>query len=98
MVNDMASIATSFEAATGKVLWQGRLGVAQREGFSASPVAVDGKIFFTNDQGETFVCAMVRCSSSCAQTGSGNPRSHRPRWWTGAGTFSTDRSLFAVGK
>ncbi len=55
MVNDMASIVTSFEAATGKVLWQGRLGVAQREGFSASPVAVDGKIFFTNDQGETFV-------------------------------------------
>ena len=55
MVNDMASIVTSFEAATGKVLWQGRLGVAQREGFSASPVAVDGKVFFTNDQGETFV-------------------------------------------
>jgi outer membrane protein assembly factor BamB len=54
-VNDMASIVSSFEAATGKVLWQGRLGVAQREGFSASPVAVDGKVFFTNDQGETFV-------------------------------------------
>ena len=30
-VNDMASIVTSFEAVTGKVLWQGRLGVAQRE-------------------------------------------------------------------
>ena len=26
-----------------------------REGFSASPVAVEGKIFFTNDAGETFV-------------------------------------------
>ena len=36
-------------------MWQGRLGVAQREGFSASPVAVDGKVFFTNDDGETFV-------------------------------------------
>ena len=36
-------------------MWQGRLGVAQREGFSASPVAVDGKVFFTNDEGETFV-------------------------------------------
>ena len=36
-------------------MWQGRLGVAQREGFSASPVAVDGKMFFTNDEGETFV-------------------------------------------
>jgi outer membrane protein assembly factor BamB len=55
MVNDMASIVTSLDARTGKLLWQGRLGVAQREGFSASPVAVDGKIFFTNDDGETFV-------------------------------------------
>ena len=54
-VNDMASIVTAFEAATGKVMWQGRLGVARREGFSASPVAVDGKLFFTNDDGETFV-------------------------------------------
>ena len=39
----------------GKALWQGRLGVATREGFSASPVAVDGKVFFTNDDGDTFV-------------------------------------------
>jgi outer membrane protein assembly factor BamB len=55
MVNDMTSIATSFEARSGRTMWQGRLGEAQREGFSASPVAVDGKIFFTNDDGETFV-------------------------------------------
>jgi outer membrane protein assembly factor BamB len=55
MVNDMTSIATSFDAKTGKTMWQNRLGSAMREGFSASPVAVDGKIFFTNDEGETFV-------------------------------------------
>jgi outer membrane protein assembly factor BamB len=55
MVNDMQSVATCFEAGTGKTMWQDRLGVAQREGFSASPVAVDGKLFFTNDEGETFV-------------------------------------------
>jgi outer membrane protein assembly factor BamB len=55
IVNDMAAIATCFEAQTGKLMWQGRLGRARREGFSASPVAVDGKIFFTNDDGETFV-------------------------------------------
>ena len=55
MVNDMTSIASSFDARSGKTVWQDRLGVAQREGFSASPVAVDGKIFFTNDMGETFV-------------------------------------------
>jgi hypothetical protein len=55
LVNDMASIATALHAATGEVLWQGRLGVATREGFSASPVGVDNKVFFTNDEGETFV-------------------------------------------
>jgi outer membrane protein assembly factor BamB len=55
MVNDMASIVTAFEARTGETMWQGRLGVARREGFSASPVAFDGKVFFTNDDGETFV-------------------------------------------
>jgi outer membrane protein assembly factor BamB len=55
MVNDMASVVTNLEAQTGRAMWQGRLGVARREGFSASPVAVDGKIFFTNDDGETFV-------------------------------------------
>lgn len=54
-VNDMASIVTNLEARTGRTVWQGRLGVARREGFSASPVAVDGKVFFTNDNGETFV-------------------------------------------
>jgi len=55
MVNDMTSIATAFDAKTGRTLWQNRLGAAQREGFSASPVTVDGKVFFTNDEGETFV-------------------------------------------
>ncbi|MCY3845282.1 MAG: PQQ-binding-like beta-propeller repeat protein, partial [Acidobacteria bacterium] len=54
-INDMASIVTCFRAATGEVLWQGRLGRAVREGFSASPVLVDGKVFFTNDDGITFV-------------------------------------------
>jgi outer membrane protein assembly factor BamB len=55
MVNDMQSIATCFDAKNGKTMWQSRLGEARREGFSASPVAVDGKVFFTNDEGETFV-------------------------------------------
>jgi outer membrane protein assembly factor BamB len=55
MVNDMLSIVTAYEAKTGKLVFQGRLGTPQREGFSASPVTFDGKIFFTNDEGETFV-------------------------------------------
>jgi outer membrane protein assembly factor BamB len=55
LVNDMQSVLTAYEATTGALVYQSRLGVAQREGFSASPVAVNGKVFFTNDEGQTFV-------------------------------------------
>ena len=51
----MASIVTCFEATTGQLMWQERLGRPRREGFSASPIAVDGKLFLTNDDGKTFV-------------------------------------------
>jgi len=55
LVNDMQSILTVYHAATGELAYQGRLGQAVREGFSASPVAVGNKLFFTNDMGQTFV-------------------------------------------
>jgi outer membrane protein assembly factor BamB len=55
LINDMQSILTVYDAQTGALAYQGRLGIAQREGFSASPVAVNGELFFTNDDGETFV-------------------------------------------
>jgi len=55
LINDMQSILTVYETRTGTLVYQGRLGVAQREGFSASPVVVNGELFFTNDEGETFV-------------------------------------------
>ncbi len=55
LINDMQSILTVYEAASGKLAYQDRLGVAIREGFSASPVHVSGKVFFTNDDGQTFV-------------------------------------------
>ena len=55
LINDMQSILTVYEAATGKLVYQDRLGTAVREGFSASPVHVNGKVFLTNDDGQTFV-------------------------------------------
>jgi outer membrane protein assembly factor BamB len=54
-INDMVSIASCHNALTGDIVGQLRLGEAKRESFSASPVAVEGKIYFTNDDGETFV-------------------------------------------
>lgn len=55
LVNDMVGIATCYQAKTGKLIWQGRLTETRGESFSASPVGVDGKVFFTNDDGDTFV-------------------------------------------
>lgn len=54
-LNDMQSILTVLQAKTGELVYQERLGVATREGFSSSPVAVGNTLFFTNDDGQTFV-------------------------------------------
>jgi outer membrane protein assembly factor BamB len=98
MVNDMASIVTSLSAQSGKVLWQGRLGVAQREGFSASPVAVDGKVFFTNDDGDTFVLRAgatfeILHVNRIGETTLASPALVDGRWY-----IRTDRNLYAIGK
>jgi len=98
LVNDMNSIATCLEARTGKPVWQGRLGEASREGFSASPVAVDGKIFFTNDEGETFVLAagpqfsLLRVNRLNEQT-LATPALVDGRWY-----FRTAGHLIAIGR
>jgi outer membrane protein assembly factor BamB len=98
MVNDMASIVTSLEATSGKVLWQGRLGVAQREGFSASPVAVDGKVFFTNDEGETFVLRAGQTFEIIRVNRLGETTLASPALVDGRWYFRTNRNLLAVGK
>ena len=46
-----AGIATCADARTGRVHWNERLG----GGFSASPVAADGRIYFQNEEGVGFV-------------------------------------------
>lgn len=54
-VNDMLSEVSCFDAKTGELIGQLSLGRPTRESFSASPIAVGGKVFVTNDEGETFV-------------------------------------------
>jgi outer membrane protein assembly factor BamB len=96
-INDMASIVTAFEARTGNVLWQGRLGQAQREGFSASPVAVDGKVFFTNDQGETFVLKAGPTFELLHVNTLGARTLASPALVDGTWYIRTDLHLFAIG-
>jgi outer membrane protein assembly factor BamB len=98
MVNDMASIVTCFDARTGRALWQGRLGVAQREGFSASPVVVDGKVFFTNDDGETFVLKAGPTFELLHTNRIGEETLASPALVDGRWYVRTSRSLVAIGR
>jgi outer membrane protein assembly factor BamB len=98
MVNDMTSVATAFEAPTGQTAWQGRLGVAQREGFSASPVALDEKIFFTNDDGETFVLRAGSVFELLHVNRIGERTLASPALVDGRWYIRTERHLFAIGR
>jgi outer membrane protein assembly factor BamB len=98
MVNDMAAVVTNYEASSGKVMWQGRLGVARREGFSSSPVAFDGKVFFTNDEGETFVLKAgatfeLLHVNKLEEATLATPALVDGRWY-----IRTDRNLYAIGR
>jgi outer membrane protein assembly factor BamB len=96
LVNDIQSILTVLEAKTGALVYQDRLGAPAREGFSASPVAVGDKIFFTNDQGQTFVVAagrefkLLRVNTLDAQV-LASPALVDGTWY-----WRTDRELIAI--
>jgi len=47
-------VLTCYEARTGKQMYKERLGKGG-EGFTASPVASEGKLYFTSEQGSVFV-------------------------------------------
>jgi outer membrane protein assembly factor BamB len=47
-------VLNCYEAKTGKPIYQERLGTG-RTGFSASPVAANGKLYFTSEEGEVYV-------------------------------------------
>ncbi len=97
MMNDMMSIVTNYEAATGRLVYQGRLGRASREGFSASPVAVDGKVFFTNDDGQTFVLEVGPEFNLLHINELGARTLASPALVDGTWYFRTDSELIAIG-
>jgi len=96
LVNDMQSILTVYDAKDGALVYQGRMGVAQREGFSASPVAVNGKIFFTNDDGETFVVQAGREFKLLRTNSLGARTLASPALVDGTWYWRTDQHVLAI--
>lgn len=96
LVNDMQSILTVYDAKDGSLVYQGRMGVAQREGFSASPVAVNGKVFFTNDDGETFVVQAGREFKLLRTNSLGARTLASPALVDGTWYWRTDQHVLAI--
>jgi outer membrane protein assembly factor BamB len=98
LINDMQSILTVYEAKTGALVYQGRLGTARREGFSASPVVVNGEVFLTNDDGETFVVKAGRTFDLLRTNTLGERTLASPALVDGVWYWRTATSLVALGR
>jgi outer membrane protein assembly factor BamB len=98
LINDMQSILTVFEAKSGQLVYQDRLGMPVREGFSVSPVAVGDKLFFTNDEGQTFVVQAGRAFKLLRVNELGARVLASPALVDGIWYWRTDRELLAIGR
>jgi outer membrane protein assembly factor BamB len=96
LVNDIQSVLTAHDVKTGEVLYQGRLGVAKKEGFTSSPIAHGGKVFFTNDDGETFVLQAGREFKLLHVNTLGEQTLASPALVDGRWYFRTASSLLAI--
>jgi hypothetical protein len=71
--------------------------VPVKEGFSSSPVAVGDKLFFTNDQGQTFVVQAGRTFKLLHVNELKAQVLASPALVDGVWYWRTDRELVAIG-
>ena len=85
-----------YGATDGKVHYQERL-VSAAAGFSASPVAGDGKIYFSSEEGDVHVVAAGNAYRKLAVNRLGEPVMATPAISDGRLYFRTLESLISVG-
>jgi outer membrane protein assembly factor BamB len=90
-------ILSCYEAKTGKLVYKERLGTGN-EGFTASPVASEGKIYFTSERGSVFVVKPGREFSVTATNRMGEVCMATPAISEGTLYFRTQSHLVAIGK
>ena len=89
------SMLVCGDAATGKVLWQERLGLEGE--VSASPVAADGKVYVTDERGATAVVRVGDRPRVLATNEVGEPVLATPALADGALVLRSDQHLFCIG-
>lgn len=85
-------VATCLDAQTGEPLWTQRLG----GGFSASPVVVGDRVYFTNEEGVTYVVRAAREYELLAENDIGERTFASPAVIDGAMVIRTEGRLLRV--
>src|SRR5262249_48191971 len=86
-----------YDARSGELHYQQRLG-SGLTGFSASPVAADGKVYCSSEDGEIYVIPAQKDFKVLAVNRMGSPVMASPAIWEGVLYFRTLTHLVAVGK
>ena len=89
-------VLTAYRARTGERLWQERLGGGS-SGFTASPVAADGKLYFTSEEGDVYVLRAGDRYELLAKNALGEVTMATPAISDGRVFFRTKGHLVAVG-
>ena len=89
-------ILSCYEPRTGKQLYKERLGTG-RDGFTASPVACAGKIYFTSETGSVFVVKHGPKFSILATNQMGDLCMATPAISEGRMFFRTQSHVIAIG-
>jgi outer membrane protein assembly factor BamB len=90
-------VLTCYRARTGERLYQERLG-GGGSGFTASPVAADGKLYFTSEEGEVYVVRAADRFELLARNALGEVTMATPAISQGRLFFRTKEHLVAVGR
>jgi outer membrane protein assembly factor BamB len=93
MVSDKG-VATCLDAKTGELVWTDRLG----GNFSSSPLFVDGRIYVSNREGETFVLAPGKEFKLLAKNQLEGAIMASPAAVDGALFVRTDKAIYKIGK
>ncbi len=89
-------VVTCFDVKSGKLHYEERIG-GGGQGFSASPVAASGKLYFTGEQGDVFVLPATEKFSVLATNKLGGLCLATPAISEGTLFFRTTEKLLAVG-
>jgi outer membrane protein assembly factor BamB len=87
----------AYDLKTGNEIYRQRLSVVG-SGYSASPVAADGKIYLSNEDGEIVVLAAGEKFNQIATNSMGELLMATPALSDGVMYVRTAASLFAIGR